>query len=1503
MYNASSGFKTAVKQHSRVLGAKVVINSNTYYDDNIVEMVYEDTSNSSETFSVGDVSSAVLELTVTGVNEAFETATVTPYIGVSVSGTLEYVPLGVFYVDNVDRKKDVTKLTCYDGMIKLEKGYFSSLTYPATIAAVINEICAQTGVQFSGTLPNYSITTKPEGYTLREMVALIASMCGGFAKFDRTGKLTIKSYTTITESVTADQYIEYAKKKDSVYRIDKVTCQVGDSTLSKGTLSAGGSEVTFENPFVTDAILTDIYNKLNGFQYMPLYVKSNGNPALECGDIITFTTIDNQTYSIPIMSHRLTYSGGLIGEIESVGETQNSNQFSSSGSLAQKVDRVVYEQAIINDAMVNSLNATNARIDNLRVTTAMIDDLAVTTAKIADAAITNTKVANASIDNAKIANAAIGTAKIQTGAITNALIANAAIQTANIADASVTNAKIQDGAITNAKIANATIGTAQIADASITTAKIQDAAITNTKIANLAVDNAKIANVDAGKITTGTLDANRIAAGSITTDKLVVGDFTNLCTNPVFEDGTTKDWTGISVLISSDPSVPTDAPTVYVGKQSARDGYGSDYFPVSPGDKFYCEVTAATLNSTNQFKAGLAFYDKNKKEFIWLGTNYLSPSSTWTTATGTVIVPSNAVYARVWTQINAFSNFGDWFFTNVKVRRIVGTALIDDLSVTTAKIADASITNAKIANLAVDNAKIADASITSAKIQDGSITNADIANATITGAKIASATITGANIASATIDTANIKAGAITTALIGTGAVQTAQIADGSITDAKIVSLTANKITAGTIDTGQVTVQGTNGKLKIAGNRLQVFDNQPKPVERVALGDVNGDGTAYGLKVRSADGTTVLYDHNGVYSAGITDGAITNSKISSGAVDNRVIAANAITADKIVAGTITGDKIASNTITANNIAANTITAGSAIIADGAITSAKIATAAIGTAHIADGSITNAKIANAAIDNAKIANIDAGKITTGTLNADRIGASSITVDKLVVADLTNFCVNPVFDGGSNQEWYGVVAVHNSAAGVPTGAPTTYVGKQSSRDGYCGKFFPVREGDKFYIEAWVATPDSTYQFGVGLNFQKEDGTNTWVRGFQTAPVGSWTKISGEVTVPSGFTKARVWTQIDATSNFGNWYMTKITVLRKANTELIVDGAITASKIAAGAITAGSAIIADGAITSAKIADAAIGTAAIQDGAITNAKIAKLAVGTAQIQDGAITNAKIANLAVDDAKIASLHGSKITANSITADKLNVTDLSAISANLGTVTAGTLKAVTLDSVTGTFSGSIKATTLVVDSQNTEPHQIKLRMNFMNGTTYAVIKGYNDGIYARGTLFINREVDGVPSSLGCVNLNVTALELNSGNLQTKGTVSCAYVISSGTVDAFEGINVYGSSYIYTPDRGWIAPTLLNGWVNYGSGYETASYYKDALGFIRLKGLIKGGTMGAAAFVLPAEFRPSARKIFTVLTAGGVGRVDIDTSGNVLIMNYGTASNGWVSLDGITFNR
>ena len=114
-------------------------------------------------------------------------------------------------------------------------------------------------------------------------------------------------------------------------------------------------------------------------------------------------------------------------------------------------------------------------------------------------------------------------------------------------------------------------------------------------------------------------------------------------------------------------------------------------------------------------------------------------------------------------------------------------------------------------------------------------------------------------------------------------------IANGAIGDAQISKVSADKLDAGVVNTSKVTISGANGNLKLRGNRLQVFEGiGSKQFERVSLGDVNDDGTVYGLRVRGADGQTILYDENGVYREGITDGSINNDKIAGDANKTRI---------------------------------------------------------------------------------------------------------------------------------------------------------------------------------------------------------------------------------------------------------------------------------------------------------------------------------------------------------------------------------------------------------------------------------------------------------------------------------------------------------------------------------------------------------------------------------------------------------------------------------------
>lgn len=100
----------------------------------------------------------------------------------------------------------------------------------------------------------------------------------------------------------------------------------------------------------------------------------------------------------------------------------------------------------------------------------------------------------------------------------------------------------------------------------------------------------------------------------------------------------------------------------------------------------------------------------------------------------------------------------------------------------------------------------------------------------------------------------------------------------------------------------------------------------------------------------------------------------------------------------------------------------------------------------------------------------------------------------------------------------------------------------------------------------------------------------------------------------------------------------------------------------------------------------------------------------------------------------------------------------------------------------------------------------------------------------------------------------------------------------------------------------WQTPALLNGWVNYGTPFGNAAYCVNTLGIVRLRGLVKSGTVGGTTpvFVLPTGFIPPNQMIFPVSTNNTIGRLDIDASGNVMVM---AGSNVYVSLDGIAFRN
>ena len=251
----------------------------------------------------------------------------------------------------------------------------------------------------------------------------------------------------------------------------------------------------------------------------------------------------------------------------------------------------------------------------------------------------------------------------------------------------------------------------------------------------------------------------------------------------------------------------------------------------------------------------------------------------------------------------------------VTVDKIAAGALSADL------ITAGSITTDKLAAGAVTADKIDAGAIAAIGISAGSITTDKLAAGAVTADKIAAGTIEAIGISAGSITTDKLDAGAVTadkiaantitadSGIIADSAIGTTQIADGSITDAKIVSLTASKITAGTIDAAEVNVVNLRADNITTGT----INGQVIP----ELGsDKIKDGAISGVKIYNGAVTTDKID----------DGAVTSAKVVANAITAEKIATNAVTANKILAGAITTDKLDANAVTADKIKANTITA-------------------------------------------------------------------------------------------------------------------------------------------------------------------------------------------------------------------------------------------------------------------------------------------------------------------------------------------------------------------------------------------------------------------------------------------------------------------------------------------------------------------------------------------------------------------------------------------------
>lgn len=342
---------------------------------------------------------------------------------------------------------------------------------------------------------------------------------------------------------------------------------------------------------------------------------------------------------------------------------------------------------------------------------------------------------------------------------------------------------------------------------------------------------------------------------------------------------------------------------------------------------------------------------------------------------------------------------------------------------------------------------------------------------------------------------------------------------------------------------------------------------------------INADGTLS----NAGGGAAVLNQLQGQIAAGqIAANAVVAGTIDALAITAGTIAAGAVTTNTMTANTINGDRILAESLDANKITANSITAG--------------------------------------------------QIQAGAIGADEIAARSIAAEKLLIGAFNNLIENsdfaavPQFAGWARSNLAAFNIQANTASPVPAGAPQGLAivftePTNTARHLQTETRLRVLPDERYFLSYWIArnfTVGTITHRTEAVFFNNTGATLSTVAITPPTAQGAttWTKYTGQVLVPTGAVEMiiRFVFQKTTPSPFPTVWFANPRLTAMARGELIVDGAITAAKMAVNSITADNGAIANLAVTTAKIADLAV----------TNGKIASLNAG--KITAGTINAALI-------------------------------------------------------------------------------------------------------------------------------------------------------------------------------------------------------------------------------------------------------------------------------------
>ena len=300
-------------------------------------------------------------------------------------GSYEAVPMGIFEVSEANRTAHVLELKAYDYMLRFDRDFngFETIGTAYGMMALCGTACgvelAQSQAEIEA-LPNGSelLSIYPENdiETYRDVLYFTAQVLGGFFCINREGKLEFRQYGNTPVMEILQKHRFSSSFSDFVTRYTAVSSTNLRTQTSEYYALEEDDGLTMNlgvNPLLqfgleeTRAELCgNILDALSKVNYVPFDSDTIGNPALDLGDVLTFSGGQADSQQITCVTSFTVKIGGrqslkCVGKNPRLSQAKSKNDKNISGLLNQIEAGKIGIHTFTN-ASAYTLGETNVRI-------------------------------------------------------------------------------------------------------------------------------------------------------------------------------------------------------------------------------------------------------------------------------------------------------------------------------------------------------------------------------------------------------------------------------------------------------------------------------------------------------------------------------------------------------------------------------------------------------------------------------------------------------------------------------------------------------------------------------------------------------------------------------------------------------------------------------------------------------------------------------------------------------------------------------------------------------------------------------------------------------------------------------------------------------------------------------------------------------------------------------------------------------------------------------------